>query len=54
MAEPAGGGGVPVALRRARVAINGEWRVGNVGRPSSGRVIANHSALFGNSYKSQG
>ena len=36
-----------MALRRARVAINGEWEVGDVGRPSSGRVIAKPLSLVG-------
>lgn len=34
-------------LRRARVAINGEWEVGDVGRPSSGRVTAKPVSLVG-------
>lgn len=34
-------------MRRARVAINGEWEVGDVGRPSSGRVIAKPLSLVG-------
>lgn len=36
-----------MALRRARVAINGEWEVGDVGRPSSGRVTAKPVSLVG-------
>lgn len=34
-------------MRRARVAINGEWEVGDVGRPSSGRVTAKPVSLVG-------
>lgn len=34
-----------MALGRARVAINGELGVGDVGRPTSGRVIAKPLSL---------
>lgn len=42
MGDPAGGAG---GLGRARVAINGELGVGDVGRPSSGRVREEPHAL---------